>query len=108
MLFIKKIDGNFYKIDGNFRLKKKSQTPSGVCRCRYLAVGGRFDVFVDDDFADGIRFYDACAGVFDACDVAVDGGIDLRIFKSQVGILAQTAIFQHKVVAVAKWLCLTD
>ena len=99
----------FYSL--KFSFIKTPQTPSGVCRrCRrcYHAIGRGLDVGVDDDFADGVGVDAAGARVFDACDVAVDGGIYLRIFKSQVGILAQTAIFQHKVVAVAKWLCLTD
>ena len=95
----------FYSL--KFSFIKTPQTPSGVCR-RYLAIGGRFDVVVEDDFADGICLDAAGARVFDACDVAVDGGVDIRIFKSQVGVVAQSAILQYEIFAVAKWLCLTN
>ena len=99
----------FYSL--KFSFIKTPQTPSGVCRpsrrC-YHAISRGLDVGVDDDFADGVGVDAAGARVFDACDIAVDGGVDIRIFKSQVGVVAQATIFQHEVFAIAKRLSLTN
>ena len=50
----------------------------------------------------------AAGGVLDAVDVALDGGLDGAVLQHEVGILAEGAVHEGEVLAVAKRLLARD
>ena len=71
----------------------------------YISVLRLFLVFIKD-YLTTFAVYGDCARswVLDTCHIAVDGGIDGGVFKDEVGILAEGAVFENETVNIAEKL----
>ena len=69
-----------------------------------FAIGGLAAVFVEDNFTDFICRDVPGSRILNACDFSFYRSLYGRIFKHQVGVFAEGAVFEHEAVDVAQQL----